>query len=76
MGTEIYKITINFDKGTYIEIMFETEEDAENFIFSLKELNNVITYFPTEIDKTYVKIHERILIYTNHIMTVTLSKEY
>ena len=76
MGTEKYKVTINFDKGNYIEIIFETEEDAENFIFDLKALNTVITYFPTELDKGYIRVQERIIIYTNHIMTVTLSKEY
>lgn len=76
MGTERYKVTINFDKGSYWEITFETMEDADNFIHDLKFPNTVVTYFPTEIDKTYVKMHEKILIYTNHIVAVTLDKDY
>lgn len=70
--TEVYKVTITLTRGS-LDFKFKTPKDANNFIHDLKFPNTIVTHFPNELDDN-IKTYEKILIYTNQIVTVALQK--
>lgn len=69
---EIYKVTITLTRGS-LDFNFETMKDVDNFIHSLKFPNTIVTHFPNELDDN-IKVCEKILIYTNQIVTIAVQK--